>query len=211
MKDGAGHSKPEHPTLRDRKKSKQRQSIVSTAMELFSEYGYEGVKIDEIALGAEVSKKTVYNYFSSKRDILIEFIATHFEDVTIEAFQSVLDSLSGDLIEDLSRMFQADIDDVVTPGNKRLWLEIMAVMVRDAGDERFRNVLDMFSGHISRLLQTYQSHGQLSPDMDTKTLAHVIHLIFTDALTAYCASPERTADDVVASVKATLRELIRES
>jgi AcrR family transcriptional regulator len=56
--------------LRERKKRKTRDTIVSVARELFAEQGYERTTIAEIADAAEVSPRTIFAYFASKEDIL---------------------------------------------------------------------------------------------------------------------------------------------
>ena len=56
--------------LRERKKRKTRDTIVSVAAELFAQQGYEKTTIAEIADAAEVSPRTIFAYFPSKEDIL---------------------------------------------------------------------------------------------------------------------------------------------
>ncbi|MGA9063147.1 MAG: helix-turn-helix domain-containing protein [Terracidiphilus sp.] len=52
-----------------------RSQILSTAIELFSRRGLDAVTIDEIAAAADVGKGTVYNYFTTKEDIVVAFMA----------------------------------------------------------------------------------------------------------------------------------------
>ena len=45
------------------------QQIIEAARKLFGKYGFKKVTMDEIAREANVTKKTVYTYFSSKEEM----------------------------------------------------------------------------------------------------------------------------------------------
>ena len=57
---------------RERKKQETRQRISDVATALFFERGFEAVTVDEIAVAAQVSKMTVFNYFARKEELLLD-------------------------------------------------------------------------------------------------------------------------------------------
>jgi AcrR family transcriptional regulator len=57
---------------RESKKRETRQRISDVATKLFYARGFEAVTLDEIAIAANVSKMTVFNYFARKEDLLLD-------------------------------------------------------------------------------------------------------------------------------------------
>ena len=58
--------------LRERKKLQTRQHIADVAARLFAEHGFEDVTVDQVAMAADVAKKTVFNYFPTKEDLVFD-------------------------------------------------------------------------------------------------------------------------------------------
>src|SRR4051795_357000 len=56
--------------LRERKKRQTRESIAVAAMELFQARGFDSVTVADVARAADVSEKTVFNYFPTKEDLV---------------------------------------------------------------------------------------------------------------------------------------------
>src|SRR5215467_11856513 len=65
--------------LRETKKLQTRQAIASAAMGLFVTRGFDRVTVAEIARAAEVSEKTVFNYFPTKEDIFFDEVPERLE------------------------------------------------------------------------------------------------------------------------------------
>jgi AcrR family transcriptional regulator len=62
---------PAPSTLRERAKLRRRRAIQLAALRLFTERGYEGTTLSDIAEAAEVSPRTVSLYFPSKTDLAL--------------------------------------------------------------------------------------------------------------------------------------------
>ena len=58
--------------LRESKKLRTRQEIADAAMGLFAKRGFDHVTVAEVAAAAQVSEKTVYNYFPTKEDVFYD-------------------------------------------------------------------------------------------------------------------------------------------
>ncbi|WP_285781491.1 helix-turn-helix domain-containing protein [Microbispora sp. NBRC 16548] len=63
--------------LRTRKKERTRRAISEVAIAMFLEHGFDRVGVAEIAAAAEVSKPTLFRYFPSKEDLVLQRIADH--------------------------------------------------------------------------------------------------------------------------------------
>ena len=61
--------------LRERKRQQTRHSLISAAMRLFADKGYEETTVAEIAAAAGVSTKTFFNYFASKDEVLFPHLS----------------------------------------------------------------------------------------------------------------------------------------
>ena len=59
----------ERLTRREREKERQRGEMLTAALDLFSEKGYHGVSMHEIAKKAEFAIGTVYRFFKNKEDL----------------------------------------------------------------------------------------------------------------------------------------------
>jgi AcrR family transcriptional regulator len=73
--------------LRERKKQQTRELLAETARRMFAERGFERVSVAEIARAADVSEKTVFNYFPTKEDLVYWRLST-FEEELLETIRS---------------------------------------------------------------------------------------------------------------------------
>jgi AcrR family transcriptional regulator len=59
------------PSLRERKKLRTREALIGTALDLFTERGFEGATLDDLCNAVEVSKRTFFRTFAGKEDVVM--------------------------------------------------------------------------------------------------------------------------------------------
>ena len=79
-------------TRESQKRRWHRQFILDRAVLEFAKNGFESTTMDRIAEAAEVSKGTLYNYFSSKEELITSLVEDRFTQI----FEAVEDVLEGE-------------------------------------------------------------------------------------------------------------------
>ena len=77
----AGETTVKMPTRRALAKQQTRAKVLAAARRLFSEHGYEGATIRDIAAAAGMSTGAVFANFSDKSDLFREIMATDMESL----------------------------------------------------------------------------------------------------------------------------------
>ena len=71
--------------LRERKKARTRAAIQRHALRLFREAGYSATTMEQIAAAADVSPSTLYRYFPTKEDLILQ---DDYDPLLAAAFRS---------------------------------------------------------------------------------------------------------------------------
>ncbi|WP_334028197.1 TetR/AcrR family transcriptional regulator [Alteromonas sp. P256] len=67
-----------------RKRSdKKREAIIQAATQAFQEFGVNGTSMDKLAELAQVSKRTVYNHFSKKEELVMHVIKEQWKSALV--------------------------------------------------------------------------------------------------------------------------------
>jgi AcrR family transcriptional regulator len=94
--------------LRERKRQQTRQELISTAMRLFEERGYEQTTVAEIASTAGVSTKTFFNYFASKDEVLFPHLSRRINAAVALIEQRTPDGELADVVTAAMQQMVAD-------------------------------------------------------------------------------------------------------
>lgn len=147
---------------RERKKQLVRDRIWQETIGLIESDGVERTTIDAICENVDIAKKTFYNYYSSKHDLLTDICQIQLLDRTDRLIDEALAS-SGQLSQQLDTIFTVFAERNRSAGN--LDRELIDYMVGNLSDNRSEGggQLTFMNACFLRLYQAGQ--GQLKPDL----------------------------------------------
>jgi AcrR family transcriptional regulator len=153
-----------------RKRSEEaRRAILDVAVELLRTRGYGNVTVDDIAAQAGVGKQTIYRWWRSKADVVLEALADH-ASATIPVPDT--GGLEGDLTAFLSSTFRA------LSGPQSLAAVMRGLMAQAQLDEefadRFRTYIEGRRGVLRSLLVRAVARGELAPDVEVELLVDML-------------------------------------
>ena len=134
---------------RELNKIQCRSRILKMSRRLFTAKGYENTTMEDIAEASEVSKATLYNYFSSKENLLLGIVEAALEEIrqlvtvelcqepdSVEKIRQVLETLAVDSIRYITltrRIFYLNVSEGNALHVTRLeLLEILRQLVDEA-------------------------------------------------------------------------------
>lgn len=160
--------------------SQRRQQILRAAAAVFSERGFAGAKVSEIARRADVAYGLVYHYFDSKEALLAGIFDAHWA-----VFLDVLRGLGaepGDAPDKLRRVIHMLVD------ASRLAPEVVHVVIQEvsrsarAGLSEQAETFSEALGLVAELLAQGQRAGAIRTQVDANLCAYA----FFGALEAVC-------------------------
>jgi len=196
-------------SLRVRKKARQRAELLQAAADLFRQNGYEPTRMDDVANRAGVSTPTVYNYFSTKQQILIEILRQGWRD-TVAALDALLANPPDDPVEALALLIRTEMGEVRSAEDKQLWREIMAATVRshDRADDEFEADRKAFKECVERLLRLFIARGKLSPSLPVPIVVDIVYAIGAHDFRRLCSSHTNTPEDILTLARHQMRTLL---
>jgi len=96
---------------------KRKRQILAAAREVFSQKGFAEATTAEIAQQAGVSEGTIYNYFNSKRDLLVSLIGGYaLDESLLNLFKSPSINATDSLPALLEDRIEIGFENVLVPG-----------------------------------------------------------------------------------------------
>ncbi|GAB7532631.1 TetR/AcrR family transcriptional regulator [Pseudomonas sp. 3A(2025)] len=161
--------------LREHQKEQRRQAIAKAAIELFQSQGFQATTIEQIAKVAGVSAPTVFKYFGSKQEIILEMIR--------EADQRAIRDLSehvcyfDDPVDALCHLESLLVGYSLEVLPAALWKELLPLILTGGTElpEAYRQLNSALQAEIATVLRDLQSAGKLRPDLDVAQAAFMLN------------------------------------
>jgi AcrR family transcriptional regulator len=176
--------------LRERKKRQTRAAIAEAAIALFQAHGFDAVTVADVARAADVSEKTVFNYFATKEDLVLG----HGAERTAALIEAIRSRPPGASLVDPFRETTMDLIDRV----EREPIESIVALPRlVTGSEQLRNRLFLDWEREAATLAPVVAAEAGKPADDlvaavvARTLAWTHRLVFRAAFTRLIAGESR--------------------
>lgn len=163
--------KPKTSPDSTRRSEKSRRAIHAAALELVGEVGYPRTTIEGIAARAGVGKQTIYRWWSSKADVLLDAFMDLGEQAARAAGQESYEIPdTGDLAADLKLVLRATVDELLDP---RFDAPARALAAEGVVDERLgaefvTKLLEPQLQLYVRRLRSAQDKGAVRQDVDPR-------------------------------------------
>lgn len=173
--------------LRERQRSKRRDTMLRAAAEIFGEKGFEQARLEDIAERAQVSVGTIYNYFSSKFDLLV---AMYREDreMVLKQSEAIVANPPADPVIAISKLIQCDLECGIDYAGPVVWREILApAFTPESYRKTFAEIYDRYTQRMLELLELLKRRGDLDNETDCSLAARIFlgldHLHFHEIMT----------------------------
>lgn len=196
--------------LRERHKKQRTAQVLSAAQNLFGQRGYEGTHIDAIAERASVAPATVYNYFATKPNLLMELALLHVRNA-LPARRALLQDLPDDPVEAVLAFERLLASQATRHMSRDCWRIIMTAQFIEPDGPASKTgarLNTLIRRQYVRLFRTYQQRGRISTKVDPFTLADLIVDVTTAQFGNFVASETSTVEWMLERVERHVRLIV---
>ena len=155
------------------KSTAKRQQILDSAVAVFAEKGFYNAKVTDIAHKAGVAHGTVYLYFQTKEDILIQIFEEKFEELVNYIFTEV--GTEHNAVAKLRRLISIQMQMVET--NPEL-TELMLLEARQSSKFILSSAISKIGDYcdkIEGILKEGIEEGLVRPDLDLTVASTMLY------------------------------------
>jgi AcrR family transcriptional regulator len=159
-----------------------KKKIIRGAETLFTKYGIRSISMDDIARHLSVSKKTLYQHFEDKEDIVTTTVQAHIERIMGEF--DALQATAVDAIDEIAKVSQC-LKRTMSEINPSLMFDLEKYHPR-AWSVWVENKKKFIRESVIRNLKRGVEEGSFRPEMDLEIMAtmrmELVQLAFDDRI-----------------------------
>jgi AcrR family transcriptional regulator len=179
-------------TTRQRRRGHDPESVLSIAVGVFNERGYDGTSMEDLARALGVTKSAIYYHVPGKEQLLGRALDRALDGLS----EMVADerAASGPAIERLEWVVRQSVRILVDR------LPYVTLLLRVRGNSRTEQVAlerrREFDAFISRLVKEAAAEGSIRPDMDPALVTRLLFGTVNSIADWYQPSRGASSDDV---------------
>lgn len=166
--------------------SEKREKIFTAAAEEFAEHGYKKASVNSIVKTAGISKGSLFQYFSTKRNLFDGLVDLASDQVKIYLRKVREDTQGLSFFDRLDRLVRSGFEFIDRrPALSRIYFHLLQSGDSPFGLERIVDLRRRGEGFLFDLLVEAQNNGELRKDLDTEKLAFILNSLLENLLRSY--------------------------
>jgi len=152
---------PKGIPLTEEEQQRRRKEIFDASVHLFLEKGFNQTSMQEIAQAAGVGKSTLYDYFSSKEEIMVSFFEEEIRRITECAQEIMSKNLS--VTEKLGQIMQMHLENLMDNKNYYLKLSLEAERLSNESQQQIQVARHEYQDMLCGLIEEGIQQGDFRP------------------------------------------------
>ena len=191
----------DRPPLRELKKQRTAQALRETARDYFKRVPYDEAKLTDIARDAEVSATTVYNYFTTKLELLYAVVSEENVEV-VEKAQKLNAREWSDSVDALHAFAKLLFRWFDSFQRSALQAVLSAALV-SRSDEHFQyaSIDELEERALKELIVALQKQRLVDPTLDAGFLSALLFNLMNAEFVAFVSDDTRSVETSCASLR----------
>ncbi len=164
----------------------KQKRVLETAIEEFSERGYEGASINLIVSKLGIAKGSIYQYFTNKKSLFL-----HIFDYAVELVRKTLKEVKNETKDDpvferIKKSLLVGVDFIdKNPSIYRIYLKMMFEREAPFRQDLLHKIRLFSSEYLTSLLTEGKEKGEIRKDVDVKVAVFLLDAVMDRFLQAY--------------------------
>lgn len=183
------------------KSQKRVEAVLSTARQVFSEFGYDKATTLEIARRLNISEATVFTYFGSKRELCMQVISNWYDEMGRE-LESELARIHGTRSQ-MGYIVHKHLSVLIRDGRGLCALVLTEGRSLDNGfAELMTNLQRRYTAPLMNVLSIAQKSGEIRSDISLRRMRNMVygameHILWESIISGHIPDLESTEHEVM--------------